>query len=244
MQLDVLGRRRELGLQVVDVLLHARTHVGVSNGCHRALVLLHLRHHVGRQRHGDAGQLLEGDFLDPPFVLVVGVGVDQRDRQRLDVLRAQRLQLLPQVRLIERPHDLALGAHALVGLDRARQRRHRQRLVVDHPAAEAARHEAARDLQHLAVTLGRDQTAARAGAGQDRVGRNRRAVHHVVDLVRVDPGTLADAGDAVEHANRLVGRRTRHLGGPGLSGGFIDEQQVGEGSAHVDAQSIAHECPC
>ena len=143
-------------------------------------------------------------------------------------------------RLVERAHDFAARVHALVRLDRERERRHRQRLVVDDPAAESARHVGARDLQHLPIALGRDEADLRAGAGQHGVGRDGRAVHHVLDRFGVMPARLADAVEARQHADRLVLRRARHLGAPGAAALLVDQQQVGEGAADVDAESVAH----
>lgn len=164
--------------------------------------------------------------------------VDQRDGQRLDLLGLQAAQALAQRRFVQRAHDLTLGADALVGLDGAGQRRHRQRLVVDDPAAEAAGHEGARDLQHLLVALGGHQAAARAGAGEHGIGGHRSAMHGMVDRGGIDAGTLADALDAVQHADGLVGRSGGHLGGPGLARFLVDQQQVRERAADVYTQTI------
>ena len=228
-------------LQVVHVLLHARAHVGIGDRRHGALVFLHLGHDLRRERHGNPRQLLLGDLLDALLVPVVREGVDQRDGERLDLLLAERAQVLAQLRLVEWRHDLALRAHALVRLDRQRERRHRQRLVVDHPAAEAARHEAARNLQHLPVARRRHEADARAGAGQHGIRGDRRAVHDVLDLFRRHAGLLADAVDAAQHADRLIRGCARNLGLPGLAGLLVHEQQVGEGSAYVHAQTVCHE---
>ena len=243
-QLDALGRGAELGLQVVHVLLHARTHVGIGDGGDGALVLLHLGHDLGRQRHRNARQDLLRDLLDAALVLVVGERVDQRDGERFDVLRAEGAQFVAQLRFVQRRDHVALGADALVRLDRQRERRHRQRLVVDDPAAEAARHEAACDLQHLPIALGGDEAHARAGAREHRVGRDGGAVHDVVDFLGGDRGEAADALDAAQHALRLVVRRGGHLGLPRLPRLFVHQQQVGEGPAHVDAESVSHAVTC
>ena len=177
----------ELALQVVHVLLHARAHVGVGDRRHGALVLLHLGHDFRRERHRDVRQHLLGDLPDAALVRVVGEGVDQRDGERLDA-SSRRARAGPSRSFASSSWCTTspCALDALVGLDRQRERRHRQRLVVDDPAAEAARHEAARDLQHLPVALGRHEADACAGAGQHGVGGDRRAVHHVLDLFRRD----------------------------------------------------------
>ncbi len=100
------------------------------------------------------------------------------------------------------------------------------------------------DLQDLAIALRRHEATARTGTRQHRIGGDGRAVHHVLDLVWIDASTLTHAADAVQYADGLVRGGTRYLRGPGLTGGFIDEQEVREGSSDVDAQSIAHACTC
>ena len=237
-QLHVLGGFVELGAQVLDVALDARTYVGIRDRGDGALVFLHLRHDFRRQRHRHARQLFVRDLADALLVAVVGERVDQRDGQRFDVLRLQAAQALAQRRLVQAANHFALGADALVGFDGQRERRHRQRLVVDHPAAEAARHERARDLQHLLVALGGHEAATRARTGQHRIGGDGGAMHHVIDFLRIDARIRADALDAVQHPDRLIGRRGGNLGRPGLAGLLIDQQQVRERAADIYTQSI------
>ena len=86
-QLHASGPRCELLLQVVHVALHDRPHVGVGDRRDGALVLLHLRHDLGGQRHRNARQHRRGDLADAPLVRVVREGIDQRDGQRLDLRR-------------------------------------------------------------------------------------------------------------------------------------------------------------
>ena len=55
---------------------------------------------------------------------------------------------------------------------------------------------------------------------------------------RIDAGALADALDAIQHADGLVGRSGGHLGGPGLARFLVDQQQVRERAADVYTQTI------
>jgi hypothetical protein len=164
--------------------------------------------------------------------------MDQRDGHGLDALALQARQARAQGSLVELADDDAARIDALVGLDRQFQRREQRPLVVDHPAAEAAGHEGPCHLQHLAVALGGDEADASALAFEHGIGRHGRAVHHVRDALRIDGVALAQAGDAVEHADRRIGRRGRHLARVGLAGALVDQQQVGEGTADVDPQSV------
>ena len=101
-----LGRERaaarlhhlELGadpglVQAVDeraeVARDRRPDVGVDDGRARALVLADLGQDLRRAGHVDAvADGLADDLLDAPLMRVVGVGVEQRDRDRLDVVPA------------------------------------------------------------------------------------------------------------------------------------------------------------
>ncbi len=56
----------------------------------------------------------------------------------------------------------------------------------------------------------------------------------------VDAGLLADLVDAVQHPDGLVVGRGGGLGPPGGPGALVDEQHVGEGTADVDPEAIAH----
>ena len=168
----------------------------------------------------------------------VGERIDERDGERFDLLRLEGAQALAQRILVETAHDFTLGAHAFVGLDGAGERRHRQGLVVDDPAAETARDVGARDLQHLPVAFGGDEADTGTGAGEHRVGGDGRAVHHMVDDLRVDARTLTDAEDAVEDADRLISRRGGDLGGPGLPRFFVNQQQICERAADIYTQTI------
>ena len=147
-------------------------------------------------------------------------------------------QALAQPGLVQRCYDLALGTDALVCFHRAGQRRQRQAFVVDDPAAQAAGNVGTRNLQHLAVADGGYEAAPGTGSGQNGVGCDRRAVHDMVNLLRSNSGALADPSNSIQHADRLIGRCARDLGGPDPARTFIHEQQIGESAADVDSQAI------
>ncbi len=101
-QLHVAGLRCQLAREVAHVALHDRAHVGVRDGRHRALVLLHLRHDLGGERHRHARQHRARDLADAPLVRVVREGIDQRDGERLDLRVLQLRERVAQRRLVER----------------------------------------------------------------------------------------------------------------------------------------------
>ena len=225
----------QLALQVGDVALHHRRHVRVGDRGNGALVLVHLRQHLGGDRDRHAGHHLVGNLPNALLVMAAGVGVHQADGQRLDPPRLEVAELLTQVVLFQLAHGLAARAGALVRLDGELQRRQRLGLGPYDPAGEDAGHEGAGDLKHLPVALRGHDADARALAFQDGVGGDRRAVHHVGDLGRLDAGVVAYPLDAVEHADRGVVRGGGHLRAEGAAARLVDQQQIGERAADVDA---------
>src|SRR5690606_38328355 len=87
-----------------------------------------------------------------------------------------------------------------------------------------------------------DQADLGAAAGQNGVGGHAGAVHHTADLRRIDGGDAADPLDAVEYRNGRVVGGGRDLGGEAFARLIINQQQVGEGTAHVYAQTKTHVC--
>ena len=135
-------------------------------------------------------------------MLAVGERVDEADGQRFDALARQGAQLLAQVRLVELVHDFALRADALVRFDGQAQRRKWQTLVINDPAPQTAGDEGARDLQHLAVALGRHEPNFGPRHGQYRVGRDGGTVHHVRYHRGVDARIRTHLSYALENALR------------------------------------------
>ena len=70
----------------------------------------------------------------------------------------------------------------------------------------------------------------RALAFQQRVGADRRTVDD-----RLEAGRAAKRAQAVHETHRLVAAVGRHLGGAERVGAGVEEEQVGEGAADIDA---------
>src|SRR2546423_823046 len=67
-----------------------------------------------------------------------------------------------------------------------------------------------------------------------------RAVHDVTQLLRRNAALVADAPQGDEHALRGVAGRRRRLR-PVQAARFVaDEEQVGEGAAHVHSEPVRH----
>ena len=231
---------RQLLLEVADVDLDHGRYVGVGDRGDRALVLVHLRQDLGRDRDRDAGHDLVGDLADPLLVDAAGIGVHQANGQRFDPARLELGKLLTQIVFVQPAYHIAARAGALLGLDGELQRRQRFGLGPDDPAGEDAGHEGTGDLQHLPVALGGHETDAGALPFQDGVGRDRGAVHHVGDRGRLDARVIAHSLDAIEHANRGILRSGRHFRAIGAAARFVDQQEIGERPADVHPQTKRH----
>ena len=140
----------------------------------------------------------------------------------------ERARRLTHLLLVEREHDLAVGVDALGHLEAQLPRDERLEGALQAVRGRAG---AAPELQHVAEAARGDQPGPGALALEQRVGRRRRAVDERLDLA----GRDASFGERREHALRLVPRRGRHLGGPDGAGRLVEQHEVGEGAADVDA---------
>src|SRR5581483_920480 len=105
--------------------------------------------------------------------------------------------------------------------------------------AGAARHVLAADLEHVLEAGGGDERGRSTLALQDEVGRDRRAVEDAGDIAAGKPRDLQHLGNAVAETAGGVVRRRRRLRGPEPSGGGIEQRDVGERAARVDADDDA-----
>ena len=128
---------------------------------------------------GRSGRLARDDLLEHQLVRRIGEGVEQADRDRLDLLGQQRIDGALGVGRIERALDLAAMVDALV--DHLAQVALDQRRRLGPGEVVEPRHPQRADFQHVAEALGGDQPDARALVLEDRVGGDRRAVADLLD---------------------------------------------------------------
>ena len=182
----------------------------------------------------DVRQLLGEDLLDTALVARVEEREQEAHRDRLDALLAQPRDRGADAVLVERRVDHARRHDPLA---------HRQpqppldqrglaprQVLVDR---ERLRPAVAADVDQVAEAGGRDHAGARAVALEHDVGRDRRAVQQLRDVADVAPGERAQLAQAVHRRLRRVRRRARHL--VDGDGGAVEQHQVGEGSADIDA---------
>ena len=233
----------EAALGAVEVALHRRPDVGVDHGRREARVLLEARVHAGRRPDRHLGQL-GGDRRRAPFVLVVGVGVEEADQDRLDPAPDEEPDLVGQRLLVQRD-DLAPGAVDPPG-HRAAQPARAERLagVAERPLPARVELVAAGALspahgQDVAEPLGRDHPDRRAGAREHGVEADRAAVQDQRDLRHRDPERV----DAGEEPLGLVVRGGGHLARRHRAGDLVHRHAVGEGSPDVDPDPVHQGAP-
>jgi hypothetical protein len=134
----------------------------------------------------------------------MAVGVQQADRDRLDLELAQPRRDRSNLLLGKRAEHLALRAHALVQLEAQAALDERRRLRPEQVVE--VRHAHAAELQHVAEALRRHERRARAAALQHRVRRHRRAVHELLERAVAE-----QPRDAVDDGHVVGGRRREHL---------------------------------
>ena len=231
-QLRLHARVGEPLLDPREVALDDRPDDGVDDGRGGAQVLAELGSDLGRERDGDAGQLLREDGADPLLVSRVDVRVQQADRDRLDLLAPHQRGRLAHRVVVERHEHLAGGPEALAHADRAVARDERLRLL--EPRVVERRAHLARDLEQVAEALGGDEAAARDLALDDRVRRDGRRVDDEADVRRahvalgegaLDRSMKPSDGSAGVVSTFAIATLARLL---------VDERRVGERAADVD----------
>ena len=157
--------------------------VGVDNRRRRAFVLADLGQDLGRPGHVDAvAEDVAHDLLDPSLVHVVGIGVEERDRDRLDLVSLDLRDGCANALLVEVAPALAARAEPLLHFVAAAAGNERRRQlvldVVEHRDPEPAHFE------HVAKAFRRHERRAGAVALEDRVRGDGRGVDDVGDRVR------------------------------------------------------------
>ena len=176
---EVQAHARHLGADLVDVAAQDRREVGVDHGRVAAADELHQR--ARAVRHADLPEAdLAGDALGGKLVRRMPPAMHEDDGDAVDAGREGFPHVFCEARDIERPHDLALGVDAFVGLDHPRV----EQLGQDDVGVEQARPVLVGDPQGVAKAAGDDEQRRLALALEQRVGRHRRAHLHALDQRR------------------------------------------------------------
>ncbi len=102
---------------------------------------------------------------------------------------------------------------------------------------EGERHAAAPDLEHVAEALGHQQRDARAAMLDDRIEADGGAMHQQADRIRREPGGCKQCGETLGHRARRIGGRARLLVVDERGQVRMEQHEIGEGAADVDADA-------
>ena len=220
------------GGEPVDVAGHHRLHVCGERGGRGTLVFAELPGHVVRAGHRERRSDLANDACDHPFVVRIGVGMQETESRRLVApFREHPPDQADDRGPIRALDDRAVGRDALIDLDDVPAAHDRFGLgvskVVDRVLVVPL------EQQHVPDAL-RDEEADRGAlAFEDRIGRHRRSVDELLDRSRVEAGRV----DRLHGPLIGIRRRARHL--RRAHGLPVDDHQVGERSAYLDADPHA-----
>ena len=182
----------ELGVETLHVMRNLRADEGVEGDGREALVLAVLRDYLGR--HGDVrlGELLAHDGGNALLVLVVEEREEEAHGDSVDLRLLQLADLRADLTVVERNLHRAVGENTLVdgqAIAATCDRVGLPRQVL--PQREVHRLLVARDVQDVAITLGRDHADVGAVVLDHDVGGDSRAVEHLVEIGWLDLRHLA-----------------------------------------------------
>ena len=205
-------QRLELLLEPADVARDLRADVGVERDGREALVLPVLRQHLGRDREERLGELLAHDLGHALLVRGVEEREEEAHRDGLDPGLLQLADALACTLLVERDEHRAvlqdpLGHGQPVPAPDDRVPLPGQILVV----REVERLLVPRDVEDVAVALGRDQADGRAVVLDHDVRRDRRPVEDLVERRRRLTRLLDQLSDSLQRPEGRVLRRRREL---------------------------------
>ena len=163
----------------------------------------------------------------------------QADSNGLDTLLLQATGDLPNLTLVKRELDLAIGAQTLARLETMAPRNQRRWLVVLQVVHD--RNAKTPHFQHITEPFGCDQGSFRTLVLQNGVRGHGRRVHHGFDLAWVNAKTVANFVDCRQDRAAVVVWRGRHLQCTYCP--VTPEHNVCESSADVAGKDVlVHAC--
>ena len=173
----------------------------------------------------------------PPLVDGIAVGVEQADHETFDATGREPASGGRHAGIVERGVDAAVGAEALTNLGDALSRNERHGPPSVH--VERVRQSQALDLQHVAKAFGDEQAETGARALDQRVHRDGSAVHDDLDLAWIDAVLASQLLEAGLDRGGEIRRRRRDLQAGDGPSGRVEEREIGERAADVDAEPVA-----
>ena len=188
-----------------------------------------------RQRDEQFWAGIAQHLAHPPFVIRVGIGVEEANRYRLDAETPQIAGQFGGLGIIQRGEDISPGIQALADLEGKLARD--ERLGAAEIQVEGLRPVAPPDGVDIAKPPGGDQRGQRALALEHGVDGNRRAVDEFGQPLDVG----LDRVHGLRHAPGRIGDRGRGLGGDDPP--VVKAHQIGKGSADIHRYTIQNALP-
>ena len=216
-----------------DISGHDRLHIGRERRGRGALIFPEFPRHIARTRHRERRRQFADDRRDRPFVVRIGVGMQETESRGLVMsFRQHAPDKAGDPGAIRGLDYRAVGRDALVDLDDIAAAHDRFGLAV----AEIVDRRLVVPLQQqqVAGAPGDEKADRGALAFEHRIGRHGRAVYELFDPRRVEAGGI----DRMHGPQVGTCRRARHFRrAHGLS---VNRHQVGERSPYFDPD--AHAC--
>ncbi|MBF8288647.1 MAG: hypothetical protein HW381_1755 [Candidatus Rokubacteria bacterium] len=169
---------------------------------------------------------------------VVEKGVEEADRDGLDVVALDEIHRVVHVLHVERDDHLALGVQPLADLEPQVTRHDHRRPVLEEVVELGAR--GTPQLEHVAESFGGDERCSRALVLEQRVGDDGRGMREEGDVAGPHAVRARGGGERVEDAAGEVARRGRHLDHLEAPARLVRHDDVREGAADVHADAPAH----
>ena len=224
-------------VQAPDIAGNPRAQIGIGDSCRSSFVFADFRAGLVRQHNRPGKARLAQDLADARFMNAVPVTVQQADRDGLDARIGEFAGELPDPIGIERRFNGAVGVEPLFDLEpqTARHQRHHRpdRQVVEVVARLPP------EFEDIAETFGRDQRDARPASLDQCVRRLGGRVYQRGDHAGFEFLSVQEGPDSGGGAEGDIRRIRRHFRGTRYAAIGIEQHEVGERAADIEAQAIA-----
>ena len=222
-------------LEPFDVASEHRLGVGVHRRRGPALVLAHVPEDLGRTGYVQVRELRLHEFARRVLVHGIGIRVQEADGERLDAGRFDEVaHRRPGALEVQGRDHLSVVTHPL--RDLPAQAPWCERVGPREPKVEQVVSLLEAHVEDVAEPLGHQHAGLRPAPFDDRVGDQRRAVRDRLDLGHGHVFAPQEGGGAFNHRNRGVGRRGEALEHRDLAAALVEQCEVGERPAYVDAE--------
>ena len=226
---------RESPLEPFDVAVEHRLGVGVHRRRGPALVLAHVPEDLGRAGDVQVGELGAHELARRGLVYRIGVGVQEADGERLDAGGFDEVAHgRPGALGVQGLDHLSVVTYPLRNLPAQAPRN--ERIGPCEPEVEQVVALLEAHVEDVAEPRGDQHAGLRTPTFDDRVGDQGGAVGDGLDFRHGHVLAPEEGGGAFDHRNGWVGRRGEALRHRDLAAALVEQREVGERPADVDAE--------